>query len=242
MERYQTAIRDSSSRGCEEVLRDFEKAVGTSHAVINRPLLEVERLATSDKELYATYYQLIEGGLKIPTGAKWDILRGVSDNALFPTYKEHVRFGALSLSGLGLSSYGECSLVVNGDMISHRASVFEENSVMFMATHGVKIAEADSLPKGYRATWNDRSKLAAIKVADEINENTQPDEYPDLLLREGATSADDKFVEVHIFGPMTVRTLRRVIVKRPNRRPGRVILRALIERLKKVGVSVEEMS
>jgi hypothetical protein len=129
-ERYQTAKRDAATRGAKAALNDFETALFNSQAVIARPVNEVQRLANSDNELYATYYQLQDAPIRLPTGEKWDVLRVIADSALFPNYKEEIRFGALSLDGLGVSNYGECFIVLRTDMIAHRASVFEENSVL----------------------------------------------------------------------------------------------------------------
>lgn len=100
--RYKSAQTDSMKRGATASLNDFETAAASSKAVIARSIIELQRIAMSDNELYATYYQLIGGGVKIPEGDNWDILRAVADSALFPNYKEHIRFAALSLDGMGL--------------------------------------------------------------------------------------------------------------------------------------------
>ena len=240
--RYRESVQSAVSRGCEEVAKDFESALSESEAVIARSLLEADRLASSDKQLYATYYQLIEAGVRLPSGEKWDNLRGVADEALFPGYKKHVRFAALSLDGMGLSSYGECFLVLRDDMIAHRASVFEENSIMFMERHNIPISQTHKLPAGYRATWAERAKLCVSKLADKLGPNTSKGVFPRILLKEGGTSGDDSFVEVHIWGPMTCRTVKRVTVNQPKRRADRVILRALSEKLAKAGVTIDTIA
>src|SRR5262245_17913279 len=53
--RHRDAICNAKARGCDDRLRDFEAAAAGSHAVIARPIDAVERLATSDKQVYATY-------------------------------------------------------------------------------------------------------------------------------------------------------------------------------------------
>lgn len=238
--RYNAAMEQARSNGSDTVLSNFESAVlSNSKAVINRSLAETTRLASSNKELYATYHQLIESGTKLPEGDKWDILRTVADDALFPGYKEEVRFAALSLDGLGLFNYGECAWVLNEEMIAHRASVLEENSIIFMQTHKISMFQANNLPTGYRATWDDRGKLSATKIASEISANTDSKDFSDILLLQGKTTAEDKFVEVHVWGPMSLLTIERVIVKKPTKRADRVFLKALQEKSKKSGVLVE---
>ncbi len=70
-------------------------------AIIARPLGEVQRLATSDKQIYATYHQLTDAGVRVPEGDKWDVLRSTVGPAIFPDYHQHIRFAALSLGTLG---------------------------------------------------------------------------------------------------------------------------------------------
>jgi len=125
------------------------------------------------------------------------------------------------------------------DMIAHRASVFEENSVMFMQHQDIKMGDAYNLPRGYKASWADRSKLCVAKLAKVIDATTSAGEYSEILLREGATGADDDFVEVHVWGPMTRRTLERVTITGRPKRWQRHIIKAIKEKLKAVSVPVQ---
>ena len=122
--RYGAAIADASSRNVAHIVQDFEVAAGKSSAVIARSESEVLRLATSTRQLYATYYQQIEAGLRLPDGSKWDLVRELTDTLLFPQYKKDIRYGALSVNNIGVKNYGDCSIVLKEEMISHRASVF----------------------------------------------------------------------------------------------------------------------
>ncbi len=235
--RYQAARRDATARKAGGPLQGFESAVTGSRAVISRSRSEALRLATSTRQLYATYYQLIEAGVRLPDGDDWDIVRELADTLLFPHYKQEMRFGALSLDGRGLPNYGECSIVLRDDLIGDRTSVFEENSALFMERHKIKISRKPNLPKGYRATWAERAKLGVAKLHGRIDSTTTPDKYSQILLKPGATSEDDDFIEVHIFGPMTVLTMERVIVMaKPSKRA--TIIRAIKSKLAKHNVKV----
>jgi len=79
------------------------------------------------------------------------------------------------------------------------------------------------------------------KKASELQPNTDPAEFPTLLLQQGATSEDDDFIEVHIWGPMTRRTFERVVLEpSPNAtRAEKVRLKALKATLDEAGVAVE---
>ena len=242
--RYQAALTDTASRGAEQAFNAFEAAAANSQAVLARSPGELLRLATSDHEIYATFYELIEGGVRAPQSDHWDFRRQVADAALFPNYFRHIRFAALSLDGIGLSSFGACSIALRDEMIAHRASVFEENSVLFVEHHGVATGNRagsvlpGTVPPGYRAIWNDRAKLCAAKLHPRIDAGTGSGEYSGLLMRQGATSEDHEFVEAHIFGPMTARTFEEVTVSKRRKRADNVSIRKLQEELKKFGVKV----
>ncbi|MCA1642908.1 MAG: hypothetical protein LC785_13385, partial [Acidobacteria bacterium] len=133
-----------------------------------------------------------------------------------------------------------CFLVLRTEMIAHRASVFEENSVLFFSKYfKPDINEAIRLPRGYRATWEERATLCVAKLADRIDDATKPGAYSGILLRRGANPEDDDFVEVHVWGSMTIRTLERVTFNKPTSRTAREITnRANKQRMAKFGVTL----
>ncbi len=235
--RYQAAVQGAEKRGCEATVQAFEAEAARSESVIARSYAETLRLATADHNLYSTYYQQLESDLRVPEGSKWDLLRPLTDETLFGNYKKHVRFGALSLDGLGLMNYGECSWVLRDDMIAHRASVFEENSVKFLERHWARLGKTRDLPAGHRATWKERSKLCVAKLANQIDGATTATDFPGMLLKSGPVAEDDDFVEVHIGGSMTVRTFKRVIIHSRARR--NAIGKELRRKLELMSVAVE---
>jgi hypothetical protein len=235
--RYKSAFAEAGSRGVGDSLSAFESALANSRAVIARSARELLRLATADHEIYGTYYKLIDAGLRLPEGNKWDALRAVVDSAMFPNYKEQIRFAALSLDGVGLSHWGEFSITLRSNMIAHRATAFEENSVLFMKHHDIKMVESNSLPEGYRATWENRGRLCVAKLGERIDNNTKPEEYSAVLLRQGTTPEQDEFVEVHIWGPMTVRTMEEVTLTR-TKSVNRAILKTIRTKLEEANVGL----
>src|SRR4051812_36605206 len=69
--RYQAAMEDAAERGCADQVDRFEKRTAESKAVVNRSVLEACRLASSDRELQATFYELLEAEVRLPAGDKW---------------------------------------------------------------------------------------------------------------------------------------------------------------------------
>ena len=159
-QRASKARQDASARGVAEAVAALEEAAKTTKAVVARPPTEVARLSYSDREIYATYYQLAEAGVRVPKGDKWDVLRQATDAALFSGFQEEIRFGVVSLDGLGALNYGRCFLVLREDMIAHRATVFESNVVLWLKQHAKSLDDLTDLPPGYRATWEQRSEIA----------------------------------------------------------------------------------
>jgi hypothetical protein len=129
-------------------------------------------------------------------------------------------------------------ITLRDNCIAHRTSVLEDNSVLFMERHGVTVKRNPDVPRGFRATWAERAKLCVAKLARSIDSTTNPDEYSGLLLKLGASSEADEFVEVHIFGPMTVLTIASVKVTLPKKSQRATVVRALRSKLAKHGVSV----
>ena len=142
------------------------------------------------------------------------------------------------MDGSGLSNWGDCSIVLREKMIAHRTSVFEENSALFVERQNISISRTAKVPKGYRAAWNERGKLAVAKLFARIDSATTVDKYSRILLESGVTSEKDQFIEVHIFGPMTVLSMEHVVVIAPNESSRATIRRAIKSKLKKQNVTV----
>jgi hypothetical protein len=231
--RYRAALGDADSRGCRVAVDAFAAALAGSKAVINCHFAEAERLASSDGNFYASYYERLRGGLHGPYGDAWDLLRKVADVTLFTNYEDKIHFAALSLDGVGVRSYGECSLVLREPMIAHRTSVFEENSAAFLG-------KRQRLQRGFRAPWADRMKLCVAKLSAQVEAGTAAAQFPALLLFQGGTPEEDRFVEVHIWGSLSIRTCERVILQSEPRKTRQVLVKALRMKLAAVGVAMEK--
>jgi hypothetical protein len=121
-------------------------------------------------------------------------------------------------------------------MIEHRATVFEENSVIFMKRHGINGVDDFSVARGYRATWARRVDLCLSKLASRIHSGTPPGKFAGILLTAGRKPEDDEFIEVHIWGPLTIRSFQRVAVKKWTTPPSRSERLAVKAGLDKLGV------
>ena len=206
--RYEKARRTADRRGCAQAFGDFTKWLRTSRVVVARSFADVDRLAAGDKSVQGTYYDLTDAGLTLPDGSMWEQLRKPADEVLFPGYRKKIRFGALSNDGVGVINYGHFWMTMRSALIDERTTVFDQNSVTFVSEKRLKAASGALL--GHRATWSNRFKLAAAQLADQVAASTKPDEFPSILIKQGATTGEDRYIEAQIWGSVTVRTIDRM--------------------------------
>ena len=165
--RYVQACAATSDSGSAGVRERFENQIRSdAKVVISVGFNELARLAQADTNVFSTFHLRVSAGLQIPASGKWDVLRGVAEHALFPGYKDQSRFGALSLDGVGVRNYGDCSIEIRDVMVTHRTSLFEDNNVVFSAyDQKTTLAGAGELECGHRARWADKEKLCVAKLA-----------------------------------------------------------------------------
>lgn len=242
--RCQAAVVSAKARGVQQELTDLEALLRATQVVISRPQAILEQISHADNVVYATYYQLAESGLVVPIDDPWDRPRQVADITLFTNYHQNIRFGALSSDGSGLPNYGEFFLELREDFIAHRTSVLEENAVTFLDKQGFHPFDPKTqTPRGFRAPWETRHEVGISKLARHLRPGMTSAEIAALVLKPGPDSSQDEFIEAHIFGPMTRRTLRRVTLA-PSAGKGRknarkdVILKGLSKRLKSINVEI----
>ncbi len=235
-ERYSERIRESEERGTREVTNRFEEAAARSVAVMNMPISKLLPLAGSDLAVHATFETLLSSGLRLRDTDLLTRQRHIAEYLLFPGYHEKIVFAALSIDGTGARNYGELSLVFRDTMISARASVFEENCLIWMRARNPAFLDMDGPPPGLRATWSHRALLAVAKLAGQLHTSTTAEEFAGLLLRSGDSTLTDTLIEVHIYGPVTIRAIASVLA-RPNRDASRVLLKELEHHLATQGVS-----
>ena len=239
LRRHADAADVARANTVEAELAVLEAATDDAPLVINRSVHEILRLADGDGNLYATYYQQVDAGLRTPDDSYWDRMRWYADQALFPGYQKDIRFGVLSPAGVGLSYYGAWAMVLKRDMVEHRSSVFERNTASWVADQHIdRIGDLRDLPLGRRGTWGDRSRLATVKLVRKLMPAMAPEDISALLVQDPATP-DAEFIEVHVWGPITRRAIESVTLAHPGvSRIDRALNDAAAEKLRSAGVKV----
>lgn len=250
--RYDKAFAATADRA--EAIRAFEAEVAQAKAVMVLSLNKLMPLARGNLTIYPAYADLANlrfsrchNDVERPN---WDVRRVQAEAELLGgmEFIGRLHYAALSTNGSGLTSYSEGDAPVTATlrekMIASRASVFEMNSGLYLERGRSKF------PAGWRATWEERGKLGIAKLAKRITKDTQSAKFARILLSRGATSLNDKFIEVHIFGTMTVSTFEKIVVTatppsptsgrraRPNR--GKTIPKVLRDDCNKAGTYFEQ--
>lgn len=234
--RYSDAEEAAKANGLLSIFAKFRVAADGTVAVVCRNLSILKVISGGDNALYGSYHHQVDAHVRIPELNNWDQKRESLESALFPGYYREICFGALSFTGLGLTAYGDFSIVLKDHTISKRASVF--NSPIFRFFRDQKVVFGDDIPDGFRATWQDRGKLAVAKLGARLDAKMDVAEFQSLMLEAG-TSTESDCIEVHIYGPIHRRAIEKVIGKRPPRKADRIIFDSAARELRQIGVAIE---
>jgi hypothetical protein len=237
--RLDSAQVSTTARRCKDILDRFGVAVLASHAVVARSLAVVQDLIESDRRSYTNYHRQLAQGARVAEDNEFDQVRTQFEAALFPNFHHEMLFACLSLDGRGVSGYGAYTIVLKQEMIGHRASVFEENPLVFCRKHKVLLNEP--IPPGYRADWPNRHLLAMAKLHSEITPATKDAEFRDILLKERPGTSESDFIEVHIFGTINRYSIERVVGPTPRTREDRLIWKRLDRSLRAIGATMEAL-
>ena len=126
--------------------------------------------------------------------------------------------------------------------VAHRTTLFEDNNVVFTVyKQSASMADAGELEPGHRATWDRRNRLCVAKLAKRLTSGLHSSHFADFVLEQGPTARDDRFVELHIWGSLTIRSVARVRIHRKRRRPLKAAIADVRRLLKDYHVALEEL-
>lgn len=229
---YKACLDKAVAQNKERRFHTYQDAVSNSSVLYCRPFEDFCRVAFSDEEIFATYYQRAGSGIRISTNDGWDKKREVADVVLFGWHNaQFIRFAALTLSESSkINTYGDCAMILDEEMIAHRSTVIIKNSAVYISEILDVLGPKYVIPHGSRALWADRGKLAAIKAIDDPRFESLS--FEELLLNLSKRAGKEEFVEVHIWGDVTIKTVRKVTVSKwKNFRPTKGKLAAIREKL-----------
>ncbi len=233
--RYQRELSIAEQEGYLDQHNLFLSALDQSRAVIGMPISRLQPMVADPHALLSTYALQLEGQSRVPVDNRFDRQRSSVESAFFPDYYKHIRFAALSLKDVGHVAYGKCSVALKDGSIQARASVFDSPLFAFAQRHNVGLGT--EIPAGYRASWDQRSRLAAIKFSRRIVGMTTIDEMQGLLLPTSDDTLSD-CVEVHVFGSISLHSIEKITFFPESDEEDRLMQQSVILRAKKQGINV----
>jgi hypothetical protein len=134
--------------------------------------------------------------------------------------------------------WGEYQITFKDTHITHRTTLFDENSILFCKRH--RVVAGDPCPVGFRANWEDRGKLALAKLHSKLTADTTPSDYPGILLSQGTSTGDADFIEAHIYGELHRSAIERVSGPKPRNKADLAIWRSISRTLAELQITVVE--
>ena len=209
--------RKADIRGCKKDCQCFESHVRTgSCVVVTLPPLVARNLCDNPHLLYSNYEKMVAGGQRRPAPADDDRRRAAVGGQLFGSYASNIRYGALSLTGEGVPTYGCVYWRLRQIAISDRVSFLEKNSYAFVEEH--RGTFGNGIPAGHRAVWDNRHELAVAKLGDRLSPGQSLDDWQALLIEsDGNDRAKDDFIEAHIFGGFDIQAVESMQLAKTKR-------------------------
>ena len=235
-DRYASAVEDTENRSCDDVREEFENWVTNStRPVICRRWGTIAPILSKPRDLFRTFYELVDSGDRAPFDNEFDQARQAVDATFFPYFYQNVNFAALAGDGLGPASYGDCHFTFKEASVSHRATVFEENTLVFCRKHEVIVGQPP--PAGFLTTWEKRAQLAVVKLASKLDQTTTSADFAGILLIQTGKTDSDEFIECHIFGRLTISNIESFRAKNPKQKADQVLAKRIRRKLLEHGIA-----
>jgi hypothetical protein len=171
----------------------------------------------NDSTLYSGYSRLVASEVRSPAMRSDDRARTAVEGIIFGSLASDIRYAALSIGGLGLASYGNCTIVLRELAVQASATLLENNSYKFVRDH--QLTFESEIPAGYRAVWEDRHILAVSKLAKKVARAQTPTSAAEILLFSEGDRQTDDFIEVHIWGAFDHQSIEGVRIPHPVHAP-----------------------
>jgi hypothetical protein len=216
-QRYQSAVAEAKQRGVGQALAAFDARIAKdSQAIINSSAEFLFGLLNNGNQLYANYHQQTASATRKAAEVDNDRHRCGAEGVLFGTLAAKISYAALTLDNKGLVSYGKCAMILKDITMQHKATVLEENSYDFVKRH--RIVPGDKLPVGYWTDWPNRAQIAVAKLAAQIQTDSQY--FANVLLFSNGDRAQDRFIEVHIYGGFDRQAIATIALPAKKRQKG----------------------
>ena len=209
---YRTAVDNAAARGVADLLKQLEAALTAATATIAVSSKIAANMSLDNP--YLGYHQALDENLRMKAEDLLHSHRLAADAKLHPGYEKDIMNAALSPDGRGVTAYGPVVLQLSDTTLERRASLLRENAYPFYERYSLGNAEAAE-DRGWRATWADRALLGVAQLEPFLTPALPARALADLILTVGATRAEDRFIEVHVFDPIQLRNVVSATLAKP---------------------------
>jgi len=235
---FKAARDDAVARGAQRQVEALTACLTNAVATINVPPRIVATMVLDQP--YLSYHRALERQLRLKAEDEYHAHRLRVDATIHPGYEKEVIYAALNPNGVGLKTYGAVTIQLNQRVLENRSSLLRENAFHFFERFRLGDAGSSEQP-GWRAEWSDRMWLGIAHLAADLTDSTDDLDLPGLVLTIGDTRAEDRLIEIHVHGQITVRNVDRVTLDDTlNTEDARLDWSFAKEKLEKTRVEVTE--
>ena len=235
-ERYLQAYAAAGVMNKAEYIEAIDHAAADTVAVVAVSLERLQSFISGSAII--PFLRQVDSTARIPKDDPFESVRPGIEEGFFPHYAREINFAALSVDGQGVEHYGAYSIVLNTVNIEDRASILDENAIIFVNRHGVRAGEAG--PSGYRSDWPSRNKVAVSKLCVKLGSVADLD-LRSLFIDQGAAGVDADFIEVHVYGAVTSKAVAKVIGPVPIEMEEKAIFSSISRKLAALGIPFEAL-
>jgi hypothetical protein len=193
-------------------LTQFQEILDRTFAVMCRDLTEIYRMVVNRGAITRGYDSGIYQYGNPEDHELWEERRDHAERGLFRRYGPSIRYANLSGTGRGVGGkFGDCVIHLRDITYQHRATVFIDNSAAWYEEQVVRHGGFDKVPKGYRAEWSMRARLAYVKFAGDLpaDRPPDPDAVEELLLPNWPQPTSQ--IEVNVLGSITPHSAKKFL-------------------------------
>lgn len=227
--RYEDATEYAITADTVDQLKNFENFFNSNiNCIINLSLTVLEAWIIQ-AGAYKTYQRAVEDKLRTIAIPSNDQKRTVIDSVIYGTHGKDMIYAALSLNHQGLTSYGNCGVILDEKAIKSRATTLEENSYTFIKTHNLNLEKLE-IPPGYRSNWQNKLKLAVAKLHNKINQDSNEKDFCEMILFSDGKRNSEDFIEVHVYKEITNFAIKIIYIPKSNNRREELVIKTIEEK------------
>ena len=237
VDRFDLEMASIKIRKIDDVASEFIEAVNKANVVIARSMLDLIPMIQNSNKLFATFHNQVASNARLAENNEFDPKRETIESLLHPFYYKNIHYAALSLDCVGIKDYGDVHIKFHNKFIQNRTSFFEENPFNFVKKHNLLVG--DSVPPGFRSTWEEKGKLALCKYHANLYVGMESKQFKDVLV---VNKDNPDFIEAHIYGNIHVACIDKITMFSDAEQTSTLLFNANKKKFKDLDIKIEMRS